>query len=157
MSLLFLGRILAGAGRVGALVAADALQTPLCAIARRTYSTAPSPFARLCNESLARIKRTTVGDLRNSKPGAVIVDVRENDEVQKNGRIPGAVHLPRGIVERDVHKVVSSPDVPVYVYCAGGLRSALVVDNLDKMGYKNAVSVDGGFAEWAKNGFPVEK
>eukprot|EP01137_Pigoraptor_chileana_P009471 Opistho-2@57803 len=124
----------------------------------RFLATQPSPFAALCNEALLRVKRTTINSLHSIDPTEkrVLIDVRETNEWAE-GRIPGAVHLPRGIAERDVHKVTSDFDTPLYVYCQGGLRSALVVDNLAKMGYKHAVSVDGGYAEWAKRGYPVEK
>jgi rhodanese-related sulfurtransferase len=73
------------------------------------------------------------------------------------GHIPGAIHLSKGIIERDIEEKIPNRDTEILLYCGGGSRSALAADSLQKMGYKNVVSVDGGWRGWNAAGFPVEK
>src|SRR5690606_24241795 len=84
-----------------------------------------------------------------------LVDVREDHEWAK-GHIPGAVHLGRGIIERDIERIFPDPDTEIVLYCGGGYRSALVADNLQKMGYTNVASMDGGWRGWLEAGFDIE-
>jgi len=88
--------------------------------------------------------------LTQSNP-ITIIDVREDHEVQK-GIIPGAIHLGRGILERDIESKISDKDTEIVLYCGGGYRSALAADNLQKMGYTNIWSLDGGIKAWTMGG-----
>jgi rhodanese-related sulfurtransferase len=83
-----------------------------------------------------------------------LIDTREDAEWAR-GHIPGAIHMSKGIIERDIEKTVPDKDTPVVLYCGGGFRSALAADNLQKMGYRNVVSMDGGWRGWTEAGFPV--
>ena len=84
-----------------------------------------------------------------------LIDVREGEEYAA-GHLPRAEPLCKGILERDIEKLVPDIDTPVVLYCGGGFRSALAADNLQKMGYKNVVSMAGGWGSWKEAGFPVE-
>jgi rhodanese-related sulfurtransferase len=83
-----------------------------------------------------------------------LIDVREDSEWLR-GHIPGAIHLSRGVLERDVEKTVPDKNAPIVLYCGGGFRSALAADNLGKMGYRNVISMDGGWRGWTEAGFPI--
>ncbi len=85
----------------------------------------------------------------------LLIDVREESE-WKLGHAAGAVHLSKGVIERDIEKVAPDPATPLILYCGGGHRSLLAARNLQLMGYSNVISMDGGFALWKKLGFPVE-
>ena len=85
----------------------------------------------------------------------MLVDVCEDHEWQR-GRIPGARHLGKGIIERDIENVVPDKTAPIVCYCGGGFRSALVADNLQRMGYTNVRSLAGGIRGWIEKGLPVE-
>ena len=84
-----------------------------------------------------------------------LVDVREADEYA-TGRIPGAQHLCKGILERDIETAVPDFNAEIVLYCGGGYRSALAADNLQKMGYKRVLSLAGGWRDWREAGFPTE-
>ncbi len=86
----------------------------------------------------------------------VLIDVREESEWAA-GHVPGAMHLGKGIIERDIEAKVPDPAAPIVLYCGGGFRSALAADALQQMGYTNAVSMDGGWKAWNENGFPTAK
>jgi len=92
----------------------------------------------------------------DAKEEFYLIDVREDHEWAA-GRIPGAKHLSKGIIERDIETQIPDREAEILLYCGGGYRSALVADNLQKMGYKRVVSVDGGWRGWTGAGFPVEK
>jgi len=83
-----------------------------------------------------------------------LVDVREESEWAKD-HLPGAEHLGKGIIERDIEQKIPDPSAPIVLYCGGGLRSALAADNLQKMGYTNVVSMDGGIHGWREKGYPL--
>ncbi len=83
-----------------------------------------------------------------------LLDVREQNEWQA-GHLPQAKHLSKGVIERDIEKLISDETAEIILYCGGGFRSALVADNLQKMGYKNVLSMDGGFSAWKEAGFPL--
>lgn len=85
-----------------------------------------------------------------------LFDVREESEYAA-GHLPGAKWLGKGIIERDIETVVPDPDTELVLYCGGGFRSALAADNLQKMGYTNVISMDGGFRGWKEAGYPIEK
>jgi rhodanese-related sulfurtransferase len=84
----------------------------------------------------------------------ILIDTREDSEWAR-GHIPGAIHLGRGIIERDIEKTVPDRNTQIVLYCGGGFRSALAADNLQKMGYRKVISMDGGWRGWVEAGFPV--
>ena len=86
----------------------------------------------------------------------VLVDVREESEFAA-GHAAGAVHLGKGVIERDIEKVIPDAETPLVLYCGGGFRSALAADNLQKMGYTSVISMDGGWRAWTQAGLPVER
>ena len=86
----------------------------------------------------------------------VLVDVREDREFDAD-HIVGAVHLGKGVIERDIEAKYPALDTPLVLYCGGGFRSALAADNLQKMGYTNVISMDGGIREWREKSYPLEK
>lgn len=115
-------------------------------------------FLALVNAARARVRTLTIPEYVARRDGGerfVLVDVREDHEWQA-GRVPGAVHLSKGIIERDVEQAVPDHDTPIVCYCGGGFRSVLVCDNLRQMGYRNAISLDGGWRGWNEAGLPVE-
>jgi rhodanese-related sulfurtransferase len=85
-----------------------------------------------------------------------IIDVREESEYAA-GHIPGAVHIGKGVIERDIETKVPETTTPIVLYCGGGFRSALAADAIQKMGYTNVISMDGGWSGWVKAGGEVEK
>jgi rhodanese-related sulfurtransferase len=84
----------------------------------------------------------------------MLVDVREESEYAKD-HLPGAIHLGKGIIERDIEERVPDPSTPMVLYCGGGFRSALAADNLQEMGFRNVLSMDGGIREWREKGLPL--
>ncbi|MFW0089193.1 MAG: rhodanese-like domain-containing protein, partial [Coxiella endosymbiont of Haemaphysalis japonica] len=86
--------------------------------------------------------------------GLDLIDVREEKEWDK-GHLPGAIHLGRGVIERDLEAVIPDNQRKLVLYCSGGFRSALAADSIRKMGYYNVLSMDGGFTGWKRAGFPV--
>ncbi|QSR73286.1 rhodanese-like domain-containing protein [Aeromonas jandaei] len=84
-----------------------------------------------------------------------LIDVREESEWTK-GHLPGALYLGRGVIERDIETRFPDVDTELYLYCGGGFRSILAADNLQQMGYRKVISVDGGFRGWLEAGYPVE-
>ena len=85
-----------------------------------------------------------------------IIDVREADELS-SGRIPTAIHLSKGVIERDIEKKIPVPQAPIVVYCSGGFRCALVANSLQNIGYTNVSSLDTGLQGWLDAGYPLEK
>jgi len=115
-------------------------------------------FLRLVNDAKSRVKETSVAEvLARMKKGEHLdlIDVREDNEWAK-GRIAGAVHLGKGIIERDIEAQIPDKTKELILYCGGGFRSALSADNLQKMGYRNVVSMDGGWRGWNEAGGKVE-
>jgi rhodanese-related sulfurtransferase len=116
-------------------------------------------FLKLVNESKTRVKETNVADVKRRMDGGeklLLVDVREDNE-WSNGHLPDAVHMGRGIIERDIETSVPDTSTKMILYCGGGFRSALVADNLQKMGYTNVESMDGGWRDWVSAGLPTAK
>ena len=116
-------------------------------------------FLALVDDAKTRVRETTIPELRRrleAKEELHLVDVREDHEWAA-GHIPGAVHLSKGIIERDIEEKFPDRQAEILLYCGGGFRSALVADNLQKMGYRNVVSVDGGWRGWVGAGLPVAK
>ncbi len=116
-------------------------------------------FLKLVNEAKQRVKETNVAEVQRRMAGGekfLLVDVREDNEWAL-GHVPGAVHMGRGIIERDIEMKVPETSTKVILYCGGGFRSALVADNLQKMGYTNVESMDGGWRGWVEAGLPTAK
>jgi len=116
-------------------------------------------FLKLVNESKARVKEKNVADVKRRMDAGekfLLVDVREDNE-WANGHLPSAVHMGRGIIERDIETAVPDTGTKMVLYCGGGFRSALVADNLQKMGYLNVESMDGGWKGWLAAGLPTAK
>ena len=116
-------------------------------------------FLKVCEEAKARVKETTVDEVKrrlDAPRNFVLVDVREESEWNA-GHIPGAIHLGKGVIERDIEQKVPEADKEIILYCGGGFRSALAAESLQKMGYTNVISMDGGWRGWTEAGLPVEK
>lgn len=107
--------------------------------------------ANICECSIAEFKAKF-----DSQHPPVLIDVREASEFAA-GHVPGAIHLSKGIIERDIEERFPDPSTELHLMCGGGYRSALAADNLQKMGYTRIVSVDGGWRGWTEAGFPVER
>jgi rhodanese-related sulfurtransferase len=111
-------------------------------------------FLQLVNDSKKRVRETTVDEVKKRLDRGdkfALIDVREESEFAR-GRLPGAIHLGKGIIERDVETKFPDTATELVLYCGGGYRSALAADNLQKMGYTNVISMDGGFREWKEKG-----
>ena len=116
-------------------------------------------FLKIVNDAKSRVKETTVDEVRNRLDAGekfLLVDVREESEFSKD-HLPGAIHLGKGVIERDIETRVPDLKTPLVLYCGGGFRSALAADNLQKMGYTNVISMDGGVREWREKNYPMTK
>lgn len=114
-------------------------------------------FLKLVNDAKTRVKETNVAAVKQRLAAGeefTIVDVREDNEWAK-GHIPSAVHMGRGVIERDIEQKIPDTNVTLILYCGGGFRSALVADNLQKMGYRKVESMDGGWRGWLAAGLPT--
>ncbi len=115
-------------------------------------------FLALVNDAKSRIRQTNPEEVKariDKGETLLVVDTREDNEWEQ-GHISGAIHIGKGIIERDVDKYVSDKNKEIILYCGGGYRSALSADNLRKMGYRNVVSMDGGWRKWKELGYPTE-
>jgi len=116
-------------------------------------------FLAIVNDAKKRVKQTNVADVKRRMDTGekfMLVDVREESEWAA-GHLPGAIHLGKGIIERDIEQRVPDTETKMILYCGGGFRSALSADNLQKMGYTNVESMDGGWKGWIGAGLPTEK
>jgi rhodanese-related sulfurtransferase len=114
-------------------------------------------FLQLVQDAKKRIREVTVDDVKarlDRGDKLHLVDVREESEWAK-GHLPGATHLGKGIIERDVEQQVPDTGAELILYCGGGFRSALAADNLQKMGYTRVFSMDGGVRDWRQKGYPM--
>jgi rhodanese-related sulfurtransferase len=128
-------------------------------MAKEIYMAHAARFLALVNDAKKRIKETNVGDMKRRMDAGekiVLVDVREESEWAQ-GHLPGAIHLGKGIIERDIEQRVPDTGAKIVLYCGGGFRSALTADNLQKMGYTNVESMDGGWKGWIGAGLPTQK
>jgi rhodanese-related sulfurtransferase len=115
-------------------------------------------FLNIVNDAKSRIPETNVEDVKKRLDRGdkfTLVDVREDNEWAK-GHLPGAVHLSKGVIERDIEAAVPDKNAEIILYCGGGFRSALAADNLQKMGYKKVISMDGGWRGWNEAQYPTE-
>jgi|ERR1700731_5277660 rhodanese-related sulfurtransferase len=118
-----------------------------------------SQFLKLVQDAKKRIKETNVSDVKRRLDAGeelLLVDVREDNEWAK-GHLPGAIHLGKGIIERDIEQRVPDGGTKLILYCGGGFRSAIAAENLQKMGYSNVESMDGGWKGWLDAGLPTAK
>ncbi|MGA8765496.1 MAG: rhodanese-like domain-containing protein [Candidatus Acidiferrales bacterium] len=116
-------------------------------------------FLKLVRDAKSRVKEEDYRETKKRLDAGekiILVDTREDSEWAR-GHIPGAIHLSRGVIERDIEKTVPDKETTVVLYCGGGFRSALAADNLQKMGYRNVISMDGGWRGWTEAGFPIIK
>jgi rhodanese-related sulfurtransferase len=119
----------------------------------------PPRFLKLVDDAKHRVRETTVDAVKarlDTGEKFVLVDVREDREFEA-GHLPGAVHMGRGIIERDIEAKYPDLHTELVLYCGGGFRSALAADNLQKMGYTNVISMDGGIRDWREKHYPLEK
>jgi rhodanese-related sulfurtransferase len=115
-------------------------------------------FLAIVQDAKSRIRETNVMEVKQRLEKGerlFLVDVREESEWNR-GHLPGAFHLGKGIIERDVERAIPDVNQEIILYCGGGFRSALAADNLTKMGYTRAVSMDGGIRSWMEAGLPIE-
>jgi rhodanese-related sulfurtransferase len=116
-------------------------------------------FLKIVEDAKSRVQECTIADVQKRLAAGetfTLIDVREESEWAA-GHIPGAVHLGKGVIERDIEAKVPDHAAPIVLYCGGGFRSALAADNLQKMGYTSVISMDGGMRGWREKGLPVEK
>jgi rhodanese-related sulfurtransferase len=116
-------------------------------------------FEQLCRDTKMHVRELTVDDVKaklDRNETFHLVDVREESEWAKD-HLPGAVHLGKGIIERDIEQTIPQLGASIVLYCGGGYRSALAADNLQKMGYTNVWSMDGGIRGWREKGYPVAR
>lgn len=119
----------------------------------------PPRFLAIVDDAKKRVRETTVDEVKamlDKGDKFVLVDVREDSEYDKD-HLPGAIHLGKGVIERDIEARIPDTGTPLVLYCGGGFRSALAADNLQKMGYTNVISMDGGVREWRGKGYPFTK
>ena len=115
-------------------------------------------FLNIVNDAKSRINEVTVDDTRDrmtNNPAAKLIDVREDNEWDA-AHAAGAIHLGKGIIERDIESTVPDKSTELILYCGGGYRSALAADVLQTMGYTNVWSMAGGWKAWKESGAPVE-
>src|SRR5437763_17143322 len=116
-------------------------------------------FLQIVNEARARVKEVTVDDVKamiDKGDEFLLVDVREESEFAKD-HLPGAIHLGKGVIERDIETRVPDEKTPMILYCGGGFRSAMAAENLQKMGYTNVLSMDAGVREWREKKYPMTR
>jgi rhodanese-related sulfurtransferase len=115
-------------------------------------------FLKSVNDAKSRVRENVPEDVKRKQDAGesfYFVDVREDNEWQM-GHAAGAIHLGKGIIERDIENAIPDHDAEIVLYCGGGFRSALAADALQNMGYKNVISMDGGWKRWRELGYPTE-
>ena len=116
-------------------------------------------FLKLVNDAKSRVRETDINGYKKMLSNGdrpLLVDTREESEWAA-GHAAGAVHLSKGIIERDIEAKVPDKNTQMVLYCGGGFRSALAADALQKMGYGNVISLDGGWRAWQQSGMPIER
>lgn len=119
----------------------------------------PPRFLKIVDDARKRVRETDVDVVKARMDRGdkfLLVDVREESEFAKD-HLPGAIHLGKGIIERDIETRVPDLNTEMVLYCGGGFRSALSADNLQKMGYTNVISMDGGIRGWREKGYPLTR
>jgi len=116
-------------------------------------------FLKVVNDAKSRVKETNVDEVKQKLDRGekfMLIDVREESEFAKD-HLPGAIHLGKGVIERDIEARVPDLNTTLVLYCGGGFRSALAADNLQKMGYTNVISMDGGVRGWREKNYPLTR
>ena len=116
-------------------------------------------FLMMVNEAKPRVKEITLDQARErlrQNPNAVLIDVREDREWE-NGHARGAIHLGKGVLERDLERTIADPKTEIIMYCGGGFRSVLTADAAQKMGYTNVCSLIGGYKGLLNANWPIQK
>lgn len=116
-------------------------------------------FLSIVNISKEHVRECTIADVKprlDRREEFFLVDVREDSEWAA-GHLPGAVHIGKGVIERDIEAKIPDTAAPIVLYCGGGFRSALAAESLQKMGYSNVISMDGGIRAWTEAGYPIVK
>jgi rhodanese-related sulfurtransferase len=119
----------------------------------------PPRFLKIVDDARSRVRETNVDEVKKRMDRGdkfLLVDVREESEYAKD-HLPGAIHLGKGVIERDIEQRVPELNKEMILYCGGGYRSALAADNLQKMGYTNVISMDGGIRGWREKNYPLTK
>lgn len=119
----------------------------------------PPRFLKIVDDARTRVRETDVDTVKKRMDRGdkfLLVDVREESEFAKD-HLPGAIHLGKGVIERDIEARVPDLNAEMILYCGGGFRSALAADNLQKMGYSNVISMDGGIRDWREKNYPLVK
>jgi rhodanese-related sulfurtransferase len=118
----------------------------------------PPRFLKIVDDAKKRVRETNVDAVKSRidrGDKVLLVDVREESEYAKD-HLPGAIHLGKGVIERDIEARVPELNTEMILYCGGGFRSALAADNLQKMGYTNVISMDGGIRDWREKSYPLQ-
>jgi rhodanese-related sulfurtransferase len=116
-------------------------------------------FLKLVDDARSRVRQIDIEEFKRMRERGdefALVDTREESE-WNSGHAAGATHLSKGIIERDIEARIPDHDATIVLYCGGGFRSALAADNLQKMGYRNAISLDGGWRAYKESGLPVDR
>jgi rhodanese-related sulfurtransferase len=116
-------------------------------------------FLKIVADAKKRVRETNVDEIKARMDRGqkfILIDVREESEFAKD-HLPGAIHMGKGVIERDIESRVPDTGTSLVLYCGGGFRSALAADNLQKMGYTNVLSMDGGIRGWREKGFPLTR
>ena len=117
-------------------------------------------FADLVKITKPKVKECNVNDIytmyKKGSLDGILIDVREKNELN-NGYIPDSIHISKGVIESKIEELVPDKNQKIYLYCAKGFRSAVVANSLNKMKYKNVISIDGGINDWIKNKYPIIK
>jgi len=114
-------------------------------------------FLKIVSQVKESVRECTIHEVKTRQDTGeefYLIDVREEREWAA-GRLPNAIHLGKGVIERDIEKTISDVDAPIVLYCGGGYRSALAAHNLMQMGYQNVISMDGGYRGWSEAGFEI--
>jgi len=115
-------------------------------------------FLKIVQEAKKTVNECTTEDVKarlDTRDKFTLIDVREESEYAA-GHAVGAIHISKGVIERDIEKLVPDPATPIVLYCGGGFRSALAADAIQRMGYSNVISMDGGWTAWKGKGYPTE-
>jgi rhodanese-related sulfurtransferase len=119
----------------------------------------PPRFLKIVDDAKTRVRETNVDKIKERMDKGdkfLLIDVREESEFARD-HLPGAIHLGKGVIERDIEERVPELSAELILYCGGGFRSALAADNLQKMGYTNVISMDGGIRDWREKSYPLVK
>jgi rhodanese-related sulfurtransferase len=144
---------------LGTMLAQPARRVPVLRKGAFMAHQHPPRFLKIVDDAKTRVRETNVDGVKTRMDRGekfVLVDVREESEFAKD-HLPGAIHLGKGVIERDIEARVPELNTEMILYCGGGFRSALAADNLQKMGYTNVISMDGGIRGWREKGYPLIK